>query len=62
MYKGVLRDDEKRREKKKQREAEFIESMRKREVYERVQPVTAGSVVVDSNRHDASGPFPLRPT
>lgn len=40
MYKGVLRDDERRKEKMRQREEELRESQRKRELYERVQPVT----------------------
>ncbi|KAF9454302.1 hypothetical protein P691DRAFT_797855 [Macrolepiota fuliginosa MF-IS2] len=39
MYQGVLRDDERRREKMRQRQAELEESRRKREVYERVQNV-----------------------
>ncbi|KAH9943813.1 hypothetical protein B0H21DRAFT_823471 [Amylocystis lapponica] len=40
MYKGVLRDDERRREKMRQREEELQESLRKRELYERVQRVS----------------------
>lgn len=40
MYKGVLRDDERRREKMQQREADFIESQRKRALYESVQHVS----------------------
>ncbi|KAJ7504289.1 hypothetical protein B0H11DRAFT_510247 [Mycena galericulata] len=39
MYKGVVRDDERRRQKMKQREADLEESRRKRELYERVQRV-----------------------
>ncbi|KAJ7091444.1 hypothetical protein B0H15DRAFT_737071, partial [Mycena belliarum] len=39
MYKGVLRDDERRREKMKQRGDDLEESRRKRELYEKVQPV-----------------------
>ncbi|TFK39831.1 hypothetical protein BDQ12DRAFT_603017 [Crucibulum laeve] len=39
MYKGVLKDDERRREKMRQREADLRESQRKREIYERVQTV-----------------------
>jgi protein PET117 len=39
MYKGVLRDDERRREKMKQREEELQESKRKRALYECVQTV-----------------------
>jgi protein PET117 len=39
MYKGVLRDDERRKEKMLQRQAELAESRRKREIYERVQTV-----------------------
>ena len=40
MYKGVLRDDERRKEKMRQREEELRESQRKRELYERVQTVS----------------------
>lgn len=39
MYKGVLRDDERRREKMRQRQAEFEESQRKRALYEQIQHV-----------------------
>ncbi|PSR82609.1 hypothetical protein PHLCEN_2v6042 [Hermanssonia centrifuga] len=39
MYQGVLRDDERRREKMRKREEEYLESQRKRAVYERVQYV-----------------------
>jgi len=39
MYKGVLRDEERRLEKMRQREAELQESQRKREIYERFQQV-----------------------
>ncbi|KAH8111010.1 hypothetical protein DFH11DRAFT_1729741 [Phellopilus nigrolimitatus] len=39
MFKGVLRDDERRREKMRQREEELQESSRKRELYERIQRV-----------------------
>ncbi|KAJ7879937.1 hypothetical protein B0H14DRAFT_2341171 [Mycena olivaceomarginata] len=39
MYKGVLRDDERRRQKMQQRQEEFEESKRKRELYEKVQRV-----------------------
>ncbi|KAI0369135.1 hypothetical protein BV20DRAFT_946685 [Pilatotrama ljubarskyi] len=40
MYQGVLRDDERRREKMRQREEELQRSMQKRELYERVQTVS----------------------
>ncbi|EMD39085.1 hypothetical protein CERSUDRAFT_112780 [Gelatoporia subvermispora B] len=43
MYQGVLRDDERRREKMRQREEDLRESQRKRALYERFQPVS-GSV------------------
>jgi protein PET117 len=43
MYKGVLRDDERRREKKRQREEALHESLRKREIYERVQKIDSGN-------------------
>lgn len=39
MYKGVLRDDERRREKMRQRQEDLEASQRKRELYERVQAV-----------------------
>jgi protein PET117 len=41
MYKGVLRDDERRRRKMKEREEDFLRSHQKRELYERVQRVEA---------------------
>ena len=43
MYKGVLRDDARRQEKMRQREDELRESLRKRELYERVQRVSTES-------------------
>ncbi|KZV63572.1 hypothetical protein PENSPDRAFT_691532 [Peniophora sp. CONT] len=39
MYQGVLRDDERRREKMKQREEDFRLSQEKRRIYEAVQTV-----------------------
>ncbi|KDQ61539.1 hypothetical protein JAAARDRAFT_30989 [Jaapia argillacea MUCL 33604] len=45
MYQGVLRDDERRKEKLKRREEEFKESQRKRELYERFQTVTTNKDV-----------------
>lgn len=39
MFKGVLRDDERRREKMLQREEELAESLRKSQLYESVQRV-----------------------
>lgn len=44
MYKGVLRDDERRREKMRQREMELQESLRKRELYERSQRVETNNL------------------
>ncbi|KAK7025214.1 hypothetical protein R3P38DRAFT_2953339, partial [Favolaschia claudopus] len=44
MYKGVLRDDERRRQKMEQRQEEFNESRKKRELYEKVQRVEKGKV------------------
>ncbi|KAF8555964.1 hypothetical protein OG21DRAFT_1409918 [Imleria badia] len=41
MFQGVLRDDERRREKMRQRQQEFEESKRKREIYERTQTVVS---------------------
>ncbi|PPQ98940.1 hypothetical protein CVT24_003567 [Panaeolus cyanescens] len=43
MYQGVLRDDERRKEKMKQREEDLKASQRKREIYERVQTVDKAS-------------------
>jgi protein PET117 len=43
MYQGVLRDDERRREKMKKRQEDLQESLRKREEYERVQSVTSAT-------------------
>jgi len=40
MYQGVLRDDARRLEKHRRREEELKESLRKRELYERVQTVS----------------------
>lgn len=40
MYQGVLRDDERRKEKMKKREEDLKESLRKRAEYERVQAVS----------------------
>ena len=39
MYKGVLRDDERRREKLRKRQEELQESRRKRELYGSLQTV-----------------------
>ncbi|KAJ8586753.1 hypothetical protein M405DRAFT_864316 [Rhizopogon salebrosus TDB-379] len=39
MFQGVVRDDARRLEKMRQREEEFRESSRKREIYEQVQSV-----------------------
>ncbi|GJE91280.1 PET117 domain-containing protein [Phanerochaete sordida] len=39
MFQGVLRDDERRKEKMRQRQADFEESQRKRALYEQVQHV-----------------------
>ena len=45
MYKGVLRDDERRREKLRQREEDLRVSQHKREWYEQVQKVKKASDV-----------------
>jgi len=39
MYKGVLRDDKRRREKMRQRKLDLEASKKKREIYESVQTV-----------------------
>ncbi|KAJ3721259.1 hypothetical protein EV361DRAFT_943842 [Lentinula raphanica] len=43
MYRGVLKDDERRVAKMKQRQQEYDESQRRRELYERVQTVRDSS-------------------
>ncbi|KAF9466115.1 hypothetical protein BDZ94DRAFT_1158890 [Collybia nuda] len=43
MYQGVLRDDERRRAKMKQREENLLDSKRKRELYERTQAVDSAT-------------------
>ena len=56
MYQGVLRDDARRLEKHKQRGDALEESLRKRELYERVQtvskpaPMPSSSLVEDGRR------------
>ncbi|KAG6332377.1 hypothetical protein ID866_6709 [Astraeus odoratus] len=47
MYQGVLRDDERRREKMRQREEDHRVSQRKREIYERVQTVVPSELTDD---------------
>lgn len=49
MYQGVLRDDERRREKMRQREEDYQRSMQKRELYERVQTVSKPVLEPDSH-------------
>ncbi|KAF4569616.1 hypothetical protein EYR40_008594 [Pleurotus pulmonarius] len=39
MYKGVLRDDERRLEKMRKREEDLQASLQKRELYEKLQPL-----------------------
>ncbi|KAJ1306430.1 hypothetical protein OPQ81_007433 [Rhizoctonia solani] len=48
MYMGVIRDEARQAAKKKQREEELRESLRKREIYERVQTVgeVAGGIAL----------------
>jgi protein PET117 len=48
MYQGVLRDDERRKRKMKEREADFLQSQRKREIYENVQRVEAVQIESDT--------------
>lgn len=52
MYQGVLRDDERRTRKMKEREEDFLRSQQKREMYERVQRVEA---VVPLSEPDTRG-------
>ncbi|KAI0343013.1 hypothetical protein BDW22DRAFT_1329626 [Trametopsis cervina] len=49
MYKGVLRDDERRREKLRRREQEYEDSQRKRALYEAVQSVPRPSQQPDGS-------------
>ncbi|KAF9477597.1 hypothetical protein BDN70DRAFT_810420 [Pholiota conissans] len=49
MYQGVLRDDERRHEKMRQRQEDLEASQRKRELYERVQAVDKPSNSTLSN-------------
>jgi len=44
MYKGVLRDDARLAAKRKQREEDFLESQRKRALYESVQTVESAAL------------------
>jgi len=52
MYQGVVRDDERRRRKMKEREENFLRSQRKREIYENVQRV---ETVVQFPESDTTG-------
>lgn len=47
MYKGVIRDDARRREKTRKREEELLESSRKRQLYENVQAVNSSAATDD---------------
>ncbi|EPQ56245.1 hypothetical protein GLOTRDRAFT_110720 [Gloeophyllum trabeum ATCC 11539] len=49
MFQGVLRDDERRREKMRQREEELQESLRKRALYERYQQVSSQRDVLEDH-------------
>lgn len=50
MYQGVLRDEQRRKEKMKQREEELRVSQRKREIYERIQTVVSSEVSDEPSR------------
>ncbi|KAI0917850.1 hypothetical protein AcW1_006873 [Taiwanofungus camphoratus] len=52
MYKGVLRDDERRREKMRKREEELQESLQKREMYERIQSVSGSGIRKQDPKQD----------
>ena len=52
MYQGVLRDDARRLEKHKQREEALQESLRKRELYEKVQTVSSPASLPSSLRSE----------
>ena len=45
MFQGVLRDDERRQEKMRQRQQDFEESQRKRAIYERTQTVVSSEQI-----------------
>jgi protein PET117 len=49
MYQGVLRDDERRKRKMKERDEDLLRSQRKREIYESVQQVENIVQVPDSD-------------
>ncbi|KAF5387356.1 hypothetical protein D9757_005719 [Collybiopsis confluens] len=57
MYQGVLKDDARRLEKMKQRQLDFDESKRRRELYEHVQPVeddsSTGQSIPSSSSSDS---------
>lgn len=53
MYQGVLRDDARRLEKHKEREEALRESLRKRELYERVQTVSSPAPLPSSGSAEA---------
>jgi len=55
MYQGVLRDDARRLEKHRQREEALQESLRKRELYERVQTVTDPAPLPSSSSFTGEG-------
>lgn len=50
MYQGVLRDDARRLDKHRQREEALQESLRKRELYEKVQTVSSPAPLPSSSR------------
>lgn len=50
MFQGVLRDDERRREKMRQREEELQQSLQKRKMYERVQSVSKPADVPEGSQ------------
>lgn len=54
MYQGVLRDEERRKEKMQQRQAELEESQRKRALYEQVQRVSASAAPPDAREAGGS--------
>ena len=49
MYQGVLRDDERRKEKMRKREEDLRASQEKRAVYERVQRVPSSAQPQESS-------------
>jgi protein PET117 len=53
MYQGVVRDDERRREKQRQRQVDYERSQKNREILERAQGV--GSIMEEGANNNLAG-------